>query len=98
MPSFGKLFTQAGSQRGHCEGYSYKIEKLNASTADGFRIAPERVVSEDENRPDHGPSPMSFSARARLFGLEVEWSSRFRLSFQHDPSENRFPFRIMLQP
>jgi hypothetical protein len=68
-------------------------EELSASIADDFRIAPERVVSEDVavtlkyaegrfrdwsetavltlNRPDHGPMmlPMSFSARARLFGL-----------------------------
>jgi hypothetical protein len=46
-------------------------EKLNASIADDFRIAPERVVIEDVNRPDHGPSPMSFSARARLFGVAI---------------------------
>jgi hypothetical protein len=69
------------------------IEKLSASIADDFRIAPERGVSEDvtvalehaegrvrdwsetavltPNRPDHGPTmlPMSFSARAKLFGL-----------------------------
>jgi len=70
-----------------------KIEKLSASIADDFRIAPERGVSEDVtvaledaeghdrdwsetvvltlNRPDHGPFPMSFSARARLFGLAM---------------------------
>ena len=48
-----------------------RIEKLNTSIADDFGIAPERVVSEDVNRPDHGPSPMSFSTRARLFGLAI---------------------------